>query len=178
MPNKTIYVADEHLPLFDRAQELTGGNLSAAITQALHRLVQTREGLAKGHEEITLTVGSPNRQRVKRFVGTKVLDWRRPPIGEYGKALTEVVSIYKTAHDRFAVHSRRLVEFGMAGPRFWDLWADPRRWPDPEGRLSELTESTLDVYDEIDDVEAALDAEPMARLQHVLTDPGIDELDI
>ena len=34
MPNKTIYVADGDLPLFDRAQELTGGNLSATITRA------------------------------------------------------------------------------------------------------------------------------------------------
>ncbi len=34
MPNKTIYVSDADLPVFQRAQELTGGNLSAAISKA------------------------------------------------------------------------------------------------------------------------------------------------
>ena len=31
MPNKTIYIADDDLPLLQRAQDLTGGNLSGAI---------------------------------------------------------------------------------------------------------------------------------------------------
>jgi len=35
MPNKTIYVSDNDLPLFERAPSLAGGNLSAAITQAV-----------------------------------------------------------------------------------------------------------------------------------------------
>ena len=34
VPNKTIYVADTDLPLFQRAQELTGDNLSATIVRA------------------------------------------------------------------------------------------------------------------------------------------------
>ncbi len=39
MPNKTIYVADGDGPLFERAQALAGGNLSAAIAQAIRQLV-------------------------------------------------------------------------------------------------------------------------------------------
>src|SRR5690348_14808983 len=37
MPNKTIYVADSDLPLYEQAQAMAGGNLSAAIAQALRR---------------------------------------------------------------------------------------------------------------------------------------------
>jgi hypothetical protein len=39
VPNKTIYVSDGDLQLFQRAQELAGGNLSAAISKALRRFV-------------------------------------------------------------------------------------------------------------------------------------------
>ena len=57
MPNKTIYVADDDLPLFQRAQELSGSNLSATITRALRRLVELEEGKLEGYEEITVRVG-------------------------------------------------------------------------------------------------------------------------
>jgi hypothetical protein len=39
VPNKTIYVSEGDLPVFQRAQELEGGNLSAAIAGALRRYV-------------------------------------------------------------------------------------------------------------------------------------------
>ena len=45
MPNKTIYVADADSALYDRAQALAGGNLSAAIAEALRRFV---EGVNRG----------------------------------------------------------------------------------------------------------------------------------
>lgn len=31
MPNKTIYVSDDDMPLYQRAQELAGGSLSSSI---------------------------------------------------------------------------------------------------------------------------------------------------
>src|SRR4029079_834408 len=48
VPNKTIYVSDGDLKLFARAQELAGGNLSAAISRALRRYVDAQEGLKEG----------------------------------------------------------------------------------------------------------------------------------
>jgi hypothetical protein len=33
MPNRTIYVADADLPIFEKAQELAGENLSATIAE-------------------------------------------------------------------------------------------------------------------------------------------------
>ncbi len=40
MPNRTIYVADSDLPVFEKAQQLAGDNLSATIAQALRRFVE------------------------------------------------------------------------------------------------------------------------------------------
>ncbi len=68
MPNKTIYVADDDLPLYKRAQELVGGNLSAAITTALRRFVDIEEGRAQGYDEIVVRVG-PGLGRKQRFSG-------------------------------------------------------------------------------------------------------------
>src|SRR3954451_15805812 len=76
MPNKTIYVSDADLPVFQRAQELVGGNLSAAISKALHRLVEVEEGLLEGFEEITVRVGvEPG--KLQRFQGVQLAEWNR-----------------------------------------------------------------------------------------------------
>jgi EXLDI family protein len=52
MPNKTIYVSDDDLPLFRKAQDIAGGNLSAAILAAIPRYVEAEEGRQEGYEEI------------------------------------------------------------------------------------------------------------------------------
>ena len=57
MPNKTIYVSDDDLPLYQRAQELAGGSLSAALARALRRFVEMEEGRLEGYDEITVRVG-------------------------------------------------------------------------------------------------------------------------
>ena len=48
VPNKTLYVSEGDLKLYQRAQQLAGGNLSAAISTALKRYVDLQEGLMEG----------------------------------------------------------------------------------------------------------------------------------
>src|SRR6187200_2304177 len=43
VPNRTIYVSDDDQPLYQRAQELAGGNLSGAISTALKRYVESED---------------------------------------------------------------------------------------------------------------------------------------
>ena len=74
VPNKTIYVSDGDLPLFQRAQELAGGNLSAAITAALGRYVDLEEGRREGFDEIIVRVG-PGKGRKVRFTGVFLGEW-------------------------------------------------------------------------------------------------------
>ncbi len=67
MPNRTIYVSDADLPLFERAQQL-GGNLSATIAQALRRYMEAQERKSAGFEEVRVKVGKIAYVQ-KRFMG-------------------------------------------------------------------------------------------------------------
>src|SRR5690349_13309717 len=79
MPNKTIYVADADLPLYEKAQALAGGNLSAAIASALKRYV-SEAGEESG--EIVVTVTEDGAQTKKRFRGKLAVEQRvRTPDG-------------------------------------------------------------------------------------------------
>ena len=74
VPNKTIYVSDGDLKLFARAQELAGGNLSAAISRALKRYVEAQEGLREGLDDVVVRVGIGAGRKV-RFTAALVGEW-------------------------------------------------------------------------------------------------------
>ena len=57
VPNRTIYVSDDDQPLYQRAQELAGGNLSGAISSALKRYVEAEDARQAGFDEVTVKVG-------------------------------------------------------------------------------------------------------------------------
>lgn len=74
MPNKTIYVKDEDLQVFEEAEKLGGDSLSAVIAQAVKRFVQVKRAEQQGMKEHILTVGVLRSQgaddtRKVRFVG-------------------------------------------------------------------------------------------------------------
>jgi EXLDI family protein len=112
MPNKTIYVADADLPVFERAQELAGENLSATIAAALRRFVKTEEARQQGFAEISLKVGSRKNYSVKRFMGRELARHR-----ERDEALHRVVTetVFQTAKGRFAVYTHSAPD--------WSAWA-------------------------------------------------------
>ena len=62
------------LSLFQRAQELAGGNLSRRDSNALRRYVDVQEGLREGFDEITVRVGLGSGRKV-RFTGVLVGEW-------------------------------------------------------------------------------------------------------
>src|SRR4029078_7696609 len=59
------------MPLYQRAQELGGGNLSAAIASALRRFVEVEESKTEGFSDIVVRVGLERGRKV-RFVGVLV----------------------------------------------------------------------------------------------------------
>ena len=101
MPNKTIYVAEADLELFQRAQELAGGNLSQAITRALRRFIAAEEGALAGFREITVGVG-PGQARQQRFMGVLVAE-----LGSSTSDAVQNVRVYRTRGGRYAVHTER-----------------------------------------------------------------------
>lgn len=105
MPNKTIYVSDGDLPVYQRAQELAGGNLSAAIASALRRFVDIEEGRGEGFDEIIVRVGAAPGRKV-RFVGILLGDWL-----DTSWSRVDHYRVYRTRSGRYAVHVERGPEF-------------------------------------------------------------------
>ena len=73
MANKTIYVREEDLPVFEEAEKLGGDSLSSIIAEALRRFVAVKRAEVQGMQEYTLSVGVLRSQgadtRKVRFVG-------------------------------------------------------------------------------------------------------------
>src|SRR5215471_2306974 len=115
MPNRTIYVADADLPIFEKAQKLAGDNLSAAIAQALHYFVEKEEAKRSGFEEITVKVGKGRPFLTKQFRG-RLLAKRRIRIQNESGLLTLVV--YQTAKGRFALHTKNTANWSD-----WSKWS-------------------------------------------------------
>ena len=74
MPNKTIYVKDEDVQLFEEAEKLGGDSLSGVIAEALRRFVDVKKAEGQGMEEHNLQVGvlrsnGDDDTRKVRFVG-------------------------------------------------------------------------------------------------------------
>lgn len=137
MPQKTIYVANDDQPVFDRAQELAGENLSAVIVRALREFVSKKDSQVKGMKEIMVQVGSKGLQREQRFRGRLALKWTAPSTD--GKHWL-TAQVYRTAKDNWAVALTRQPHPDFFSVR--DFWKDA----DP----SEYTaETTLIVVDDL-----------------------------
>lgn len=114
MPNKTIYVSDDDLSLLDRAQELSGSNLSSTIAVALRQFVTAAESSRHGYREIAVRVGDADGIRWQRFRGRRLARWRH--VAAQNRR-AELFCVYQTEKGRFAVHIQR-------GPE-WVTWNDP-----------------------------------------------------
>ncbi|MFX3617026.1 MAG: EXLDI protein [Sporolactobacillus sp.] len=98
MPNKTIYVPDADLQVFDDAQSVSGKNLSATIVQALRFFIKIGEG--KGFEHIEVSEGEKGFYKRKRFIGRELAS--ASVMDEKGERMSNYI-VYETAHGRFAV---------------------------------------------------------------------------
>jgi len=118
MPNRTIYVTDADLPIFEKAQKLAGDNLSAAIAHALRMFVEKEEARSSGFQEITVKVGKGRPYSTKLFRG-RPLATRRLSLQKGTRLLT--LTVYQTAKGRFALYTRNAPD--------WANWSGKSRWP-------------------------------------------------
>jgi EXLDI family protein len=104
MPKKTIYVSDGDLALFERAQALAGGSLSAAIAQALAEYVRSAD-VARQHQydSVTLSVGRAGSRRKKRFTAVCLARWQHAT-GDADSP--EELVAYLTVGQRIALYRR------------------------------------------------------------------------
>ncbi len=187
MPNKTIYVSDDDLPLFERAQALSGANLSSVITRALRRFIELEEARQRGFDEITVIVNGKGAYRRKRFVGQRLVRWLQATADGKG---TEILNVYHTAGGRYVLHTRSVPHWKLStgDP---DYVADPKNWGVGNGLLKKLStwgydyeafkESgnfTLQVFDTLEDLKPHISEDLYKAVSQALEGPEIEDLDI
>lgn len=172
MPNKTIYVSDADLPLYQRAQELAGGNLSQAISRGLRRLVELEEGRLEGYDEITVHVGAGKGRR-QRFLGVLLVEW-----GRSTKDRVEQFHVYRSRTGKIVLHVERSPEYiHMAGPDGKATgWRKHLSQDQTWGQTSAT--ATLEVLDSVEDLRERVPPELYDLVAAAAEQPVVEDLDI
>ena len=172
MPNKTIYVSDGDLPVYQRAQELAGGNLSAAIAAALRRYVDVEEGRREGFDEITVRVG-PGKGRKVRFTGVLLGEWVNTNSNR-----VEAFRVYRGRTGKFVLHIERSADYAMV-----DAAGKPAGWRGYLG-IGSISygnspgESTLDVFATVDELRERIPSQLYDMVASSARQPAVEDLDI
>ena len=166
MPNKTIYVSDSDLQLYERAQELAGGNLSAAIALALRRFVEVREAIREGYDEITVHVGV-GKGRKLRFSGMLLGEWQH-----YMMNSEELYRVYRTPKGKFPVYLQRSPEWTPGSNAVG--W---RKYLTQDWRFTQ-GQSTLEVFDSLDALRDGVPPELYEMVVTMAEQPTVEDLDI
>ena len=172
VPNKTIYVSDGDLPLYQQAQELAGGNLSAAISAALRRYVELEAGRREGFEEIIVRVGL-GRGRKVRFTGILLGEWL-----DSSPSRVEAFHVYRGRTGKFVLHVERSPDYRML-----DAEGKPAGW---RGYLgignisygSSPGESTLEVIATLDELREKIPSQLYDMVAGPAQRPAVEDLDI
>lgn len=173
MPNKTIYVSDGDLPIFQRAQELAGDNLSAAITAAIRRYVDVEEGKQEGFDDIIVRVG-PKPGRKVRFVGVLLGEWINTSPNR-----VETFRVYRGRTGKFVVHIEHTPDYTVV-----DAEGKPGGWRANLGfdwNASYGTtpgESTLDVVETLDELRERIPPQLFDMVANSAKQPPVEDLDI
>jgi EXLDI family protein len=171
VPNKTIYVSDGDLPLYQRAQELAGDNLSAAIAAALRSYVDVEEGRAEGYDEIIIRVGIPARK--VRFVGVFLGEWLNT-----SHSRVETFRVYRGRRGKYVLHTERSPNYSVV-----DAEGKPAGWRGylGVGNISygnSPGESTLEVIDTLDELFLRIPSQLYDMVASSAKLPTVEELDI
>ncbi len=175
MPNRTIYVADADLPIFEKAQRLAGGNLSATIVAALRRFVEREEARQAGFEEVTVRVGSTARLE-KRFWGRLLVRgrMRTAPTSRADDARIITYQVYRTRKGNLAVYIRESPD--------WSVWQDRSAWRRHRSWWPQDYDHRLEVYSTLEELQAHVPEELYEALTQVIhseeSDDGTEFLDI
>ena len=171
MPNKTIYVSEGDLSIYHRAQELAGGNLSAAIAAALRRYVDIEEGRREGFDEIVVRVGKPRRK--VRFVGVLLGEWAESTSGRFS-----TYRVYRSRTGKFVVHIERSESYAVL-----DAEGKPAGWRGYLG-IGDLSygsvpaESTVDVVESLDELRKRIPVQLYEMVAGSAQQPVVEDLDI
>ena len=172
VPNKTIYVSDGDMPLYRRAQELAGDNLSAAISAALKRYVDVEEGKREGFDEIIVRVG-PGKGRKVRFTGVLLGEWVNSSFSR-----VETFRVYRGRTGKFVLHVERSPDYTAV-----DAEGKPAGWRGYLG-IGNISygnspgESTLDVVATLEELRERIPPQLYDMVAGSAQQPAVEDLDI
>lgn len=176
MPNKTIYVSDDDLTLYARAQELAGGNLSSAISTAIRRYIDIEGGKEAGFQEVTVWVGVEKQRRRLRFSGMLLGIWQH-----YVKNHEERFQVYLSRKGKIVLYTERSEEWIRTSEREGesrmrgigamlgltnDTWANI------------AAESTFEIFGTVEDLRGKLPDQFYQSVLAAANSPVIEDLDI
>ena len=172
VPNKTIYVSDGDLPIYQRAQELAGDNLSAAISAALRKYVDIEEGRREGFEEIIVRVGLGKGRKV-RFTGILLGEWVATT-----PSRVDAYNVYRGRKGKFVLHIERSPTYTMVNDE-----GKPAGW---RGHLgvgnvnygSSPGESTLEVLTTLEELRERIPPQLYDMVAGPAQRPAVEDLDI
>ncbi|MEU1525244.1 EXLDI protein [Nocardia rhamnosiphila] len=170
MPNKTIYVADDDLPLFQRAQELVGGNLSGAVVTALKRFIELEEGKVEGYEEIVLRVGH-NGVRQVRFQGALLGEHR-----DVGDERMEHIRVFRGRKGKYALHEQ--YSNWSDYPESANWLRDLKNWRRMLGIEHDWGDYVFTVVDTLEELRDKIPDQLYRRISGIADRPPVEELDI
>ncbi|HEY1180136.1 MAG TPA: EXLDI protein [Phytomonospora sp.] len=176
MPNKTIYVSDDDMPLYKRAQELAGGSLSAAIGAALRRYVELQEGAEEGYDEITVRVGV-GVGRKQRFSGVLLGEW-----GRSKGSNVEAYQVYRTRRGKFVVHTTRTQHFDSNEGEDGN-WVKDLNWRALLGIGEQVwasaeDEKRIEIVDTLAELEDKIPPKLFEMVSALAEEPAVEDLDI
>ena len=172
VPNKTIYVSDGDLPIYERAQELAGNNLSAAISAALRRYVDVEEGKREGFDEIIVRVGLGKGRKV-RFTGVLLGEWLNT-----SPSRVENFRVYRGRKGKFVLHVERSADYTMV-----DAEGKPAGWRGYLG-IGNISyggtpgESTLEVIGTLEELRDKIPPQLYDMVAGHAPGPAVEDLDI
>lgn len=170
MPNKTIYVADDDLPLFRRAQELVGGNLSGAVVTALRRFIELEEGKLEGYEEVVLKVGH-NGARLVRFQGSLLGEYR-----DVNEERMEHVRVFRSRKGKFVLHAQ--YSNWSEYPESQNWLRDLKNWRRMLGVEQDWGDYLLTITDTLAELKGEIPDQLYRRVADIADRPPVEELDI
>jgi EXLDI family protein len=172
VPNKTIYVSDGDLSIYQRAQELAGGNLSAAIAAALRRSVDVEVGRREGYDEIVVRVGLGKGRKV-RFTAILLGEWVNSSSSRF-----ETFRVYRSRTGKYVVHIERSADFSMVNAE-----GKPAGWRGYLG-IGDISygaipgESTLEVVESLEELRSRIPPQLFESVAGFAKHPPVEDLDI
>lgn len=172
VPNRTIYVSEDDQSLYQRAQELAGGNLSSAISTALKRYVEVEDARAAGFDDVVVKVGFGAGRKV-RFSGIL--------LGEWFSTEGERFIHYRVwrGPKRFALHIERTEWFEMRDAQGnpltgWRAWTGIGMAAGGGGPA----EATLGVFDTLEELREHIPDGLWEAVSASVKHPSVEDIDI